>query len=104
MLRSYGPGAAPNIRDLVHNPEHVCAESDLATYLNPMDAQYSHFLQDRIYWLLKGVAEYETVFDGNDEILGIDLTWGLYAFVVDYEPDTLGKILAAMHNLIKNNP
>lgn len=39
-------------------------------YLNPMDAQYSHILQDGIYWLLKEVAEYETVFDGNDEILG----------------------------------
>lgn len=100
-LQSYGPGAAPNIRNLVRNPEHVRAESDPATYLNPMDAQYSHILQDGIYQLLKEVADYETVFDWNDEILGVDPTWGFYAFVVDYDPDTLGKIPAAMHNLIE---
>lgn len=99
--QSYGPGAAPNIRDLVRNPEHVRAESDPATYLNSMDAQYSHILQDGIYRLLKEVAEYETVFDGNDEMLGVDPTWGVYAFVVDYDPDTLRKIPAAIHNLIQ---
>lgn len=49
--QSYGPGAAPNIRNLVCNPEQVRAESDPATYLNPMDAQYSHILQDGIYRL-----------------------------------------------------
>lgn len=99
--QSYGPGAAPNIRNLVRNPEHVRVESDPATYLNPTDAQYSHILQDGIYRLLKEVADYETVFYGNDEILGVDPTWGFYAFVVDYDPDTLGKIPAAMHNLIE---
>lgn len=99
--QSYGPGAASNIRNLVCDPEQVRAESDPTTYLNPLDAQYSHILQDGIYRLLKEVADYETIFDGNDEILGVDPTWGFYAFVVDYDPDTLGKIPTAMHNLIE---
>ncbi|KAL4916355.1 hypothetical protein BDW62DRAFT_202859 [Aspergillus aurantiobrunneus] len=97
---SFGPGAAPNIRALVRSPEDVRAESNPATYLNPMDAHFSHILQDGTYQLLQEVADHETVFDEHDEILGVDPTWGFYAFVVDYDADTLGKIPDAIQTLI----
>ncbi|KAL4734024.1 hypothetical protein BDV11DRAFT_175153 [Aspergillus similis] len=51
--QSYGPGAAPNIKNLGPPLEHVHAESDPATYLNPMDARYFHMRQGGIHRLLK---------------------------------------------------
>ncbi|RDW70546.1 uncharacterized protein DSM5745_08057 [Aspergillus mulundensis] len=98
---SYGPGAAPNIKDLVRNLNQVRADSDPATYLNPLDAQYSHILPDGIHQLLKEIIADETIFTETDEIISIDPTWGFYAFLVDYDADTLRKIPLAMHNLVE---
>lgn len=64
-----------------------------------MDAQLFPTLQDEIYKLLEVIELRETVFN-DEEILGVDPTWGLYAFVVDYAPDTLQKIPQAIQNLV----
>lgn len=65
-----------------------------------MDVQISNIFQDETYRLLQKVERLKTVYNEHDEILAVDPTWGFYAFVVDYDPDTLGKIPRAIQNLI----
>lgn len=69
--------------------------------MNPMDAQLFPTLVDEIYQLLEEVDQRELVFNAADEILGHDPTWGFYALITDYSPDTLEKIPLAMENLIE---
>ncbi|KAL4926704.1 uncharacterized protein BDV17DRAFT_150008 [Aspergillus undulatus] len=102
-LQSFGPGAAPNIKDLVRKPEDVRAESDPSTYLNPFDAQYAEEWPDPIHRFLEEIVSASNiVLDDNDEPLpGYgDPTWGFYTFVTDYDADTLENIPRAMGKLV----
>ncbi|KAL4902356.1 hypothetical protein BDW74DRAFT_180861 [Aspergillus multicolor] len=102
-VQSFGPGSASSIKSVIRTPEQVRAESDPATYLNPLDAQYSHILQDPIYQLIQEVHADSEVVPGELEPHEHepDPTWGFYAFVVDYDAETLAKIPSALANLVE---
>ncbi|KAL4951379.1 hypothetical protein BDW69DRAFT_196504 [Aspergillus filifer] len=77
---SYGPGTAPNISTLIRPLSEVKANSNPSKYLN------ATLLEDE---------------EGQDLPIGYgDPTWGLYAFVVDYDTHTLSRISGAMENLV----
>ncbi|KAF4153146.1 hypothetical protein CNMCM6936_000976 [Aspergillus lentulus] len=99
--RDFGPGAVPNINELVRPLEEVRQDADPATYVNPMDAQLFATLQDEIWDLLKEIELHEFDYNEAEELRGRDPTWGFYAFVTDYSADVLGKIPRAMDHLIE---
>ncbi|GAQ03709.1 hypothetical protein ALT_1030 [Aspergillus lentulus] len=99
--RCYGPGAVPNINELVRPLEEVRQDADPATYVHPMDAQLFAMLQDEIWYLLKDIELHEFDYNEAEQLRGRDPTWGFYAFVTQYSADVLEKIPQAMDHLIK---
>ncbi|RJE19947.1 hypothetical protein PHISCL_07711 [Aspergillus sclerotialis] len=99
--RSFGPGAVPNIRDLIRPVEAVREESDPATYLDSMHAEYyaNSLLEDEILRLIQEVQHLdEVIYNG---IVTCNPTWGFYVFATDYSPDVLEKLPQAMNHLIE---
>ncbi|KAH0001708.1 hypothetical protein KCU78_g14742, partial [Aureobasidium melanogenum] len=104
--RSFGPGAAGDIRSRVNPIHDLLASADEATYV-PTHAHGTNVMSyspsgDDVRHLLKDCADWESVsFRSDERMPPPDPTWGFTVFVTAYDDRSRAQLSQAMQNWIR---
>ncbi|KAG9649736.1 hypothetical protein KCU95_g1119, partial [Aureobasidium melanogenum] len=104
--RSFGPGAAGDVRSRVNSIHDLLASADEATYIpalahGPDVLSYSPNGDD-VRHLLEECADWESVsFRSDERMPPSDPTWGFTVFVTAYDDSSRGQLHQAVQNWLR---